>query len=380
MITAIYTIFILYEALLLLYLYFWLRQAEVKISDERIDDQPLTFFSVVIPARNEEKNIGACIDSILAQNYPTDRFEILVVDDHSEDNTASIVRSYNQPIIKVISLQDVIEDSAVRAYKKKAIDAAIKEANGEWIITTDADCIVPDSWFQSFHSVIHDRKKNPVFIAGPVKYFHSNRFLSIFQSLDFATLQGVTAGSIYAGAPTMCNGANLAYSKSAFFEVGGFTGIDQVSSGDDVLLMQKMHKKYPGRIMYLKNRAAIVQTHPMPSLEDFINQRIRWASKAGNYDGILIYLVMGTVYLVNLLILLLGIAGFFNSIYWEYGLGVLIGKTVIEMIFITPVIVFFNQVKLLIWFPLAQPFHIVYTVVVGFLGKFGTFNWKGRKF
>ena len=111
----------------------------------------------------------------------------------------------------------------------------------------------------------------------------------------------------------MCNGANLAYTKKAFTEVGGFTGIDNIASGDDMLLMHKIYKLYPDKVMFLKSKDAIVQTAPVNSVKDFFNQRIRWASKADKYDDKRIFVVLLLVYVVNVLLLVLPVIAIFNN-------------------------------------------------------------------
>ena len=336
-----------------------------------------TYFSIIIPARNEEENIGACLQSIFQNNYPSDFFEVLVIDDHSTDNTAFIVNELQKtnPNLHLLSLSQLL-NGEINSYKKKAIEFAIGQAKGDWIITTDADCIVPHSWLQNFNQYIH--KNNPAFIAAPVSFIEQNSFVSIFQSLDFMSLQGITAASVAAGFHSMCNGANLAYEKKAFDAVNGFKGIDNIASGDDMLLMHKISKQFPNRTGYLFHQHSIVQTQPVDSWKAFINQRIRWASKANSYDDKRIFYVLVLVYFFNVLMLMLLFTSLFLPALFLYWLLLLIIKTTIELYFLFPVAKFFHQTQLLWWFPLLQPIHIVYTVVAGWLGKFGKYEWKGR--
>ena len=186
----------------------------------------------------------------------------------------------------------------------------------------------------------------------------------------------------------MCNGANLAYTKKAFEEVGGFTGIDNIASGDDMLLMHKIYKRYPDKVMFLKSKAAIVQTQPVNSISEFFNQRIRWASKADKYDDKRIFAVLLLVYLVNVLLLALPVVAIFDNAQYsifniQYSMfGVwfclLLLKTITELVFLYPVAKFFGKQTMLWLFPLMQPFHIIYTVIAGWLGKFGHYTWKER--
>src|SRR5687768_6658540 len=126
------------------------------------------------------------------------------------------------------------------------------------MVITDADCIPPQGWLKTMAGFY--KTTGAVFIAAPVKFLMKNSLLHIFQSLDFMMLQGITAASVASGAHSMCNGANLAYSRQAFLDANGFDGIDQIASGDDMLLMYKIWKRQPTKVMYVKSREVIMQT------------------------------------------------------------------------------------------------------------------------
>lgn len=369
-------LFIAYVFLILYFRQSWLQIAAITKNSIPNTNQPATTITVIIPARNEEANIRQCLSSIMLQSYPKNLFEVIVVDDFSTDDTANTVTLFSDKNVSLISLADFIGPGILNSYKKKAIEIAISKATGDLIVTTDADCIAPSTWLHAIASFYE--KFKPVFIAAPVAYYRENNFLKIFQSLDFMTLQGVTGAAVYKKFLNMCNGANLAYEKKVFYEVGGFKNIETIASGDDMLLMQKIYRQYPERVLFLKSENAIVQTLPMKTLHLFINQRIRWASKSDKYADKKIIGVLLLVYLFNVWILLLAILCFFYHSLLFWFAGVLIAKTIIELFFIYPVSVFFKKEKLLWWFPLAQPFHILYTIMAGWLGKFGSYQWKER--
>ncbi len=372
-----------YSALLFYYRQSWLgikNYVPAKVFHE--NNFPIV--TIIIAARNEENNIGKCIQSIFNQTFPTNKLELIVVDDHSTDNTVSIVKSFHKENIHIINLADFIRNTILNSYKKKSIEIALQFAKGDLIITTDADCVASDKWLETMVSFY--KEKNPVFIAAPVSFNYPSggnsvfkNFFKIFQSLDFMTLQGITGASVSKKFHNMCNGANLAYEKKAFYNVGGFEGIDSIASGDDMLLMHKFQKTYPDRVLFLKSKDAIVQTQPAETLKDFMNQRIRWASKADKYTDKKITAVLLLVYLLNLWILILAICSFFFIKIFYLFLITIIIKIVAEVVFLFPVAVFFKSQKLLWWFVLAQPFHILYTLIAGWLGKFGSYQWKGRK-
>lgn len=330
--------------------------------------------TVIIPARNEEKNIGYLLDALEKQSYSRQLTEIIVVDDHSTDNTADIVRKY--PWVILISLQD----EAINSYKKKAIEKAIAFSTGELIITTDADCIMEPEWLQTI--VSFKEKNSSAFIAAPVAFMDDcgkNKLLYYFQVLDFLVLQGITGASVHKKMLSMCNGANLAYEKMAFSEADGFKGIDHIASGDDMLLMHKIRRLYPERVHYLKSEKAIVKTIAAATWSEFLNQRIRWASKASKYDDKKIFTVLLLVYLFNLSFLALFIGGFINHIYWLSLLYLWIAKTIVEFPFVKSVAVFFKKQSLMKYFFFFQPLHILYTIIAGWLGQFSRYEWKGRK-
>jgi cellulose synthase/poly-beta-1,6-N-acetylglucosamine synthase-like glycosyltransferase len=338
-----------------------------------------TRISVLIPARNEEANIARCIESLEQQNYPKSRYEVIVIDDHSTDRTREIVTGIYPDEMSLIyaRLDDLSDEQA--AHKKRAIQTGIGIATGELIVTTDADCRFHRRWLNTL-AVCYETK-GAKFIAAPVRMCSDEHpgFLSVFQTLDFITLQGITGASVYKKFHTMCNGANLAYEKSAFEEVGGFRGIDAIPSGDDMLLMHKIYIRYPDRVFFLKSPAAIVSTRPEATLQRFIHQRVRWASKADRYDDKRIFRVLLLVYVVNLMFVVLGVAAWWNN-WWLWLLVIgLVAKTAVEFPFVYPVARFFDQQRLLRWFPFLQPVHILYTVVIGFMGKFGSYRWKDRK-
>lgn len=363
-----------YCLLIGIYRYWFLR---LKIYRPSPESTPQTKFTIIVPARNEAGSIGHCLSSLQQQDYPSELLEVIVVNDHSTDKTPDIVLERKQvfPQLKLINLADHLTGNQ-NAYKKKAIEIAVAQSSGNWIVTTDADCIVPEKWLQLFDQYIQEHQ--PVFVAAPVMFTRNSSWLGIFQVLDFISLQGITAAAVAAGYHSMCNGANLAYSKAAFNAVGGFKGIDHIASGDDMLLMYKIRQAYPEKLGFLFSPDAIVLTAPMPDWTSFLNQRIRWASKADSYSEKSIFWVLFLVYCVNACLLaglLLGL------VYQDLLMPVLclLGiKTLVELLFMWPVAGFFHERKSLLFFPLMQLLHLVYTVVAGWLGKFGRYQWKGR--
>jgi poly-beta-1,6-N-acetyl-D-glucosamine synthase len=354
----------------LLIIYFWLYWKSIPEYTSSTSF-PYTKISVIIPARNEEDNIGQLLKALEKQTYPSSLFEVIVVDDHSTDNTANIIRQF--PAFKLVELKTAV----INSYKKKAIDTGIAMATGDLIVTTDADCIPSPEWLKLIAAFKEENKS--VLIVAPVVLTCNSSAIQVFQAMDFMVLQGITGAAVYKKKMSMCNGANLAYERKAFYEINGFTGVDHIASGDDMLLMHKIWKKYPDKVHYLKSKESIVSSDPMKTWKGFLNQRIRWASKATVYEDKRIFFVLMLVYLFNLSFLVLTVAGFFCSDYWLYLAGLWITKTIVEFPFFISLADFFNKrwaIKLFFFF---QPLHILYTIVSGLFGQFGKYEWKGRK-
>lgn len=352
--------------------YYWYHWQRLKVPPFA-ENAPDVFISVVIAARNEEKTLPLLLARLKKQTHHPSLFEVIVVDDFSNDNTGGSALPFLDERVKLIHPLSPPPLSS----KKKAIEAGVNAAKGELIVITDADCLPGPDWLKSYAHFYKQAK--PAFIAAPVKYVYANTLVQVFQALDFMVLQGITGAGVGASFHSMCNGANLAYTKEAFVRVNGFAGIDKVASGDDMLLMHKIEKQYRGRVSYLKKKEAIVTTPALPTWKGFIQQRRRWASKTFVYDDYRVMGVLGFVYLFNCLFFIFLAAGFFNAQYWLLALYYLLAKTVIEFPFVYAVALFYKETRLLPYFILFQPLHILYTVGIGPLSQMGSYEWKGRQ-
>jgi biofilm PGA synthesis N-glycosyltransferase PgaC len=362
----IFIFFILYTSLIFYYWHGW-----TALKNPSYQGSSKEFISIIIPVRNEEKNILALLHSLKNQTYPASLFEIILVDDFSTDQTATLINKCRLDNSILIQPADNINSS-----KKKAIAAGIQIARGKLIVTTDADCRPSDKWLDNLNSFYFSSKAE--FIAAPVKMDYNNKLIEIFQALDFLTLQGITGASAYYNIHVMCNGANMAYSRKAFQEVNGYEGVDNVASGDDMFLMYKIKNRFPGKVMFIKSQDAIVSTNAIPDLTGFFSQRKRWASKAFVLKDNNLILILCFIYLFNCLLLTLFFSGFINHQNWLYFIYFLLFKTLIEWPFVYSITRFYNEKKLMWYFVFFQPFHILYTVVVGAISQFGTYNWKDR--
>ncbi|WP_437920761.1 glycosyltransferase family 2 protein [Sphingobacterium sp. LRF_L2] len=334
-----------------------------------------TTVSILIAARNEEDNIRRTLDCIISQDFPAELLEVIVVDDHSTDRTADIVRTYADRGVKLIQLN---EGDQLNSYKKLAITKAISIAKGEIIVTTDADCRMGNMWLR--HVVSCFEETGAFLVSSPVAYSEEKSYFERMQSLEFLYLIGLGAAGIGNKNPTTCNGANLAYRKDIFYEMKGFTGIDNLASGDDELFLHKVAERYADKIMFCKAKDAIVYTDAKPTLASFISQRKRWASKSTKYKDRRVVWLGVSIWLFNLALL----AGFLvflldlPEVHWFFLVALTI-KILAEYLFIYPLCSFVGRPSLSWNLPMLSITHVIYLVYIGVMGNVGKYDWKGRK-
>lgn len=337
-------------------------------SFEYLGLKPKTKFSIVVPFRNEAENLPKLLDSFSKLNYPMELFEVILVDDDSDFRFQILDFRFSVSVIDTIRVSN--------SPKKDAITAAIQVVKNDWIITTDADCLVKENWLFALDNYIQLHKVS--MIAGAVTYDCEDSLLHHFQQLDLASLQGATIGSFGLGKGFMCNGANFAYTKSFFQELNGFDGNDGIASGDDVFLLQKAMAQFPEKVDYLKSENNIVATKPLDDWKSLFYQRVRWASKTGSYQskfGIGLGLIVfgGNVGLWFVVCgLLFGIGNFYLLIF------LVLAKFSVDLILINKTNGFLkNKTQFYLISSLLYPF---FSVCVALYSLFGKYEWKGRRF
>lgn len=359
--------------------YYWRRLPEWTVPEIFT---PRTSVSVIIPARNEADNIEACLRSMLQQNYPRHLLEIMVVDDHSEDDTATIVQRLNLPGLRLLRLADFVQPGETFSFKKKAIETAVAHARGELIVTTDADCIAPPDWLRAIISLYEHRR--PQAILASVGLSPAGNALERFQALDMAGLMLCSGALAHRGMPLLANGANLAYTKTAFEAVRGFEGIDHLASGDDLMLVHKIAARFPGQVLFLKHGGSTVLTAPKPDMTSFWQQRIRWATKTSHYRRPGMTAVLGSIWLFCCLILLLpllaiGQAATSGYLLTSAALFFLI-KTLSDFYLLHEASRFFRRPDLLRFFLFSETLHLLYMAAIGLGGLLKKrYEWKGRQ-
>lgn len=327
--------------------------------------------SVLIAARNEGKNIEKLLQSLYNQTFDKENFEVIIVDDHSDDDTFGISESFkvSHPEMGLKLLK------ATGSGKKQAISQALHAADNEVVIVTDADCELPAKWIEKMLAfyIAKDLKM----LLGPVLLSPADTLFEKLQVLEHMSLIASTAGSAAIGMPVMCNGANMMYDRKSALNVEKDRTDMKLASGDDMFLMEQFIARYGSKaIGFFLNREVIVKTATMPNLKAFFRQRTRWTSKTKAYTNWKIIATALTVFLFNLSIVFFFVAGFFMPVFWAFYVLYVIMKTLIDYPIIRRISAFMKQKKLKFWtLPLEfiYPFYVVFTA---FAGMFTKVRWK----
>lgn len=338
---------------------------------------PRTCFSIIVPFRNETENLPSLLKSIALLTYPKQLFEVILINDYSTDDSVLNIREFQKKHPE-ISITLTENKTQTKSPKKDAISLGAQLAKHEWIVTTDADCIVPKYWLTSFNAFIE--KHNTVFISAPVTYHNTNSFFKRFQLLDFLSLIGATIGCFGLNLPFLCNGANLAYKKSAFIRVNGYSGNTDIASGDDIFLLEKMKQQYPHQIHYLKNKHAIVTTKPENTITSLIHQRQRWAAKASHYKGFFSKLLGFIVLIMNTAILLLYMLTLSNSQSLMLFLCCFAIKIIADIVLLYQISALFKQTNALKSILLSSFIYPIFSIYVAFTSQILGYTWKSRTF
>ena len=373
MIYIVLLISFFYATLILLYKIAWNKISESK--EVNYNDT----VSVVVACRNEETNIKNLIKDIMNQNFDKYRFQMIIVDDHSEDKTLEILYEESE---KWNNLHIICMNND-EIGKKNSIRKGIEFANGDVILCTDADCRVGGDWIKTMLSCFTNKRIK--FVAGLVKFSSENTFLNKFQSLELISLVSSGAAAIQRKKSTICNGANLAFRKKEYNDIP--LDIFHDFSTDDVSLLYYFKKHYKDGILFSKDLDSIVETNSNPNLISQFQQKLRWISNSKNIRDWQSVYVASVVFLMNslisilLVLTLLSIFSGYEEIYIiliNLFVAVFI-KYVTDYLFLKQVLDFFRRKDLLIYLLPFEIINAIYTVVIEPLSLVYSPKWKGRR-
>ncbi|MCF0062290.1 glycosyltransferase [Dyadobacter chenwenxiniae] len=372
LIPLLWLVILSYAVFTFILTFFWnrIKPSGIFKFDKRI------FISVIIPVRNEADNIGLLLNDLDKQHFPHEQFEVLIMDDNSTDRTAAIVQALaanSQVNLHLIALPG----TATTSPKKRAIETAVARAKGNLIVTTDGDCRVESGWLQSIAACY--AATNAKLISAPVTFADEKSVTDHLQTVEFASLIGSGGSAIGAGYPSLCNGANLAYEKSAFIEVGGFEGVRHIASGDDEFLMHKIADRYPDGVHFLKDARAIVTTKAHDNWQAFFGQRKRWASKWKHYQSKTPLFLAIYIFTCNLSLIISGLLYAVGLVDGYVFLSLLSAKCLPEWLFLGSVLSFLKKPGSIPYIPITQIIYPFYVCFFGLAAQNPAYEWKGRK-
>ncbi|TAD95666.1 MAG: glycosyltransferase [Bacteroidetes bacterium] len=334
--------------------------------------------ALIVVLRNEEKNILDLLNDIEKQTFDKQNLEIYLINDHSSDSSLQIISAFKAKTNLLIKIYDL--ETEFISPKKAGISWAVHQTSAELILCTDADCRLLPTWISTISS-FYLQKNRPALISSPVTFCFSEHIFTNLQIVEFASLIGSAAVFLDLKKPNMCNGANLAFRRDAFLEVGGYLGFENIASGDDEFLMHKIFAKYPKKVLFLKSKQVIVKTQANFSLKQFLEQRKRWASKWKFYKNISTKILALLVFSYQILFIYALFLLFSNNaeniviIFSHFLL-----KFIADFVFLAQILIFlgYSKNRFLI-FP-CQFLYPFYVIWVGISSQLGTFEWKGRKY
>lgn len=336
----------------------------------------LPFVSVIIVGRNEAQNIRTCLSSVFKNNYNSNKYEIIYIDDNSTDNSIEILKGINEFNFKFYELKD-FEDSGQNSFKKAGIKLGIEKSKGQILLFTDADTIVTPHWIESHIEKFvnnHDLKM----CTGPVFYTDNNGFIKQFQYYDLIATTGFTGFGILKGLYFIANGANMSIRRDVFADE---LLKNDLASGDDVFMIQNLASKDKTSVSYLNSKDTVITTYPENNLRELLRQRIRWGSKTGYYDDSNLKIILGLLFILHLL----SSFGLFVVLSISLTLGsfimlLILIKNVIEVWYLKKLSTFFEKKFNILSAWLMLLIYPFYFVIIGWISLSSKeYIWKGRK-
>ncbi len=335
---------------------------------------PRISVSIIIPVRNDTENLLRLLQCMALQDYPPALYEVVVVDDHSDNPVHHTMTSlqdeqHNFSLICHTLPQD-------KTGKKEALRYGVLKSHCDHIIAVDADVQLSPLWLKTYATAFEERKAD--MIIGPLRIFPAKNILEKFQQFDVLSLVTAAAASTGHKNPILCNGANLGFTREAFLRYGDMN--TKYTSGDDIFFMLHLKKIPKSSIVFLKSRDAMVYIEPNTTFSEFFRQRVRWASKSSGYKDSSIILTASFVLAYNLILLATGILSFFSAGYFLLFLSLFFFKFLADFFLFRVVSSFFNLSVLPLRLLLFEVFYAIYVSYIGIVSHFSGFQWKGRTY
>lgn len=363
----IYLLFIFSYLLLLWSMERHWRRKRTYISDEEYGGTK----AILVPFRNEEEHLPRLLNN-LEKTLPSLQ-EVIFIDDGSTDDSGAMVSGFIRK--RNLSHWVLLKNTGVG--KKAALTTGVGYTQAEVILTTDADCVLPPGWVQRMSRPFQQPEIQ--LFAGPVVTVTQAGFFARFQQIEWASILLMTHYLFSIGKPLMCSGANVAYRKSAFLAVEGYSGNEMHPSGDDEFLLKKIVRHFGVQaVIYFQGKEALVQTQPAASWSAFIQQRVRWAGKWRLHDSfahassaaLTFFLAIIEISTLGLLFGPMWLKLVF-FLFWS-------AKILIERKVLGTVLADYHLSHPLIYYTGTSFIHPIYIILVGFRAISGNYSWKDR--
>lgn len=337
-----------------------------KPTDELNASLPFIKFSILIPARNEFLHIEKCIQSVLDNEYPTDHFEIIVINDHSDDGTHEVLKKFTEKIVVL---------NAVEEGKKKAIEIGVKQARYDAIITLDADCVVSKQWLMAWSQ--HITIDGSTISTGIVHVQNHKSIIGHYESMDTLNLMAVTNFGINNDLFLLGNGANLYFRRDFYLRS---KTQEEYASGDDVFLLKKA-KNEGQKISFNNHLKSAVYTNGQMSFSQLLMQRRRWSTKTKGYANIRLISIQSIVFLVNILMPVLIVSSLlcYTKTFLLHTLIFVLTKFVIELFYLAYLSYTHKTKSLNINFISSFAINTFVYLYMSYYAVFpGEYKWKNR--
>jgi glycosyltransferase involved in cell wall biosynthesis len=326
--------------------------------------------SVVVAFRNEGKNMETLILSLKNQVYPAEHFEVILVNDHSEDGSEIIAKEMTSTIPNF----RVISNPTLPGGKKSALEAGIQSALNELIITTDADCTFQSEWIETLAGFYRDEQ--PDMIIGPVDITCEPVFFGKYQEVEFLSLIASGVGAAAAGRPIYCNAACFAFRKSLFVQMHDPLN-RKVISGDDTFFLHAVKRIQARKIRLVKSYKAVATTRGFFSVKDYLDQHRRWVSKSIHYRDRDVILTAVAVLLVNFCVIVSAVLLVVGLNCWLFPL-LFFGKAISDYLMVRDYMRFCCKRTSLVEFLVFSFMYPFVTLWISISGLFMGYQWKGR--
>ena len=343
--------------------------------NKKSENRKLRLFTVILSAHNEEKHIEQCLTCLANQNYPNEKYEVIIANDRSSDRTPEIIKKFCSEYSNFKSV--TVENSENFIPKKTALIKGLAIAKGEIIASTDADCITPETWLSALNEYFTD---DVGLVIGHTNYFKPDSVWKGIDALDYFSHRALGAAFIGMGSAYTCTASNFAYRKEIFDENQARFATIKIRPAEDNFLLYCVHKKSDYKIAVAIKQESFVSTHGASGIKSFINQRFRWSAYGGNIITLGITLFFVPTLMYYLLIPISLISAFFDKNLFAVLLLSLVCKVTVDFLFMLKAAVLFNCRYLLNYFLPLSMMHLLFVPIIVLWGNLLNFMWKGRRY